>query len=63
MFFVGFILHFYIFESLTPKILYIMKKLMFILALIAMAASCTPESLSSDDQQIDKNKYEIPPNG
>ena len=40
-----------------------MKKLMFILALIAMAASCTPESLSSDDQQIDKNKYEIPPNG
>ncbi|MFK5982491.1 MAG: hypothetical protein QM499_06220 [Flavobacteriaceae bacterium] len=40
-----------------------MKKLMFILALIALAASCTPESINSDDQQIDKDKYEIPHNG
>lgn len=40
-----------------------MKKLMFILALIALAASCTPESLNSDDQQIDKDKYEIPQHG
>ncbi len=40
-----------------------MKKLMFILALIALAASCTPESITSDEQQIDKDKYEIPPNG
>jgi len=40
-----------------------MKKLMFILALIALAASCTPESLNSDDQQIDKDKYEIPHHG
>lgn len=36
---------------------------MFILALIALAASCTPESLNSNDQQIDKDKYEIPHNG
>ncbi len=40
-----------------------MKKLMFILALIALAASCTPESITSDEQQIDKDKYEIPQNG
>ncbi len=40
-----------------------MKKLMFILALIALAASCTPESITSDEQKIDKDKYEIPPNG
>ncbi|MFT4800654.1 MAG: hypothetical protein ACI93N_000415 [Flavobacteriaceae bacterium] len=40
-----------------------MKKLMFILALIALAASCTPESITSDEQQLDKDKYEIPPNG
>jgi len=40
-----------------------MKKLMFILALVALAASCTPESINSDDQQIDKDKYEIPRNG
>jgi hypothetical protein len=40
-----------------------MKKLMFILALIALAASCTPESITSYEQQIDKDKYEIPPNG
>lgn len=38
---------------------------MFTLALLTliMAASCTPESLASDEQQIDKDKYEIPPNG
>ena len=36
---------------------------MFILALIALAASCTPESITSDEQQIDKDKYEVPPNG
>ncbi|SDF20458.1 hypothetical protein [Ulvibacter litoralis] len=40
-----------------------MKKLMFIFALLALAASCTPESLSNDEQQIDKDKIEIPPNG
>ncbi len=36
---------------------------MFILALLALAASCTPESLNNDEQQIDKDKYEVPPNG
>jgi len=40
-----------------------MKKLMFIFALLALIASCTPESLTSDEQQIDKDKYEVPPNG
>lgn len=42
-----------------------MKKVFYILALLAVvfAASCTPESLASDDLQIDKDKYEIPPNG
>jgi hypothetical protein len=38
---------------------------MLILAMLSLvvAASCTPESLTSDEQQIDKDKYEIPPNG
>jgi len=36
---------------------------MFILAIISLAASCTPESISSDEQQLDKDKYEIPHNG
>ncbi len=40
-----------------------MKKLMFIFALLALVASCTPESLVTDEQQLDKDKYEIPPNG
>lgn len=40
-----------------------MKKLMFILALIALASGCTPENVNSDDQQIDKADYEVPPNG
>lgn len=42
-----------------------MKKLMLTLAMLTLivAASCTPESLASDQQQIDKDKYEIPPNG
>jgi hypothetical protein len=40
-----------------------MKKLMFIFALLALAASCTPESLTSDEQQIDKADYKVPPNG
>ncbi|MEZ4858828.1 MAG: hypothetical protein R2781_08455 [Flavobacteriaceae bacterium] len=42
-----------------------MKKLMLILAIaiFVIASSCTPESLASDQQQIDKDKYEIPPNG
>jgi len=40
-----------------------MKKLMFILAVLALAASCTPESLATDEQQLDKKDYEIPPNG
>ena len=40
-----------------------MKKFMLIFAMLVFAASCTPESLSNDDQQIDKDKVEIPPNG
>ncbi|RDK82792.1 hypothetical protein [Rasiella sp. SM2506] len=40
-----------------------MKKLMFILAVLALAASCTPEDQATNDQQIDKAKYEVPPNG
>ncbi len=36
---------------------------MFILAILALVASCTPESLTADEQQIDKDKYEVPPNG
>jgi len=36
---------------------------MFILAVLALAASCTPESLSNDEQQIDKKDYQVPPNG
>jgi len=40
-----------------------MKKLMFILAMIALAASCTPESIDNNEQQIDKKDYEVPPNG
>ena len=39
-----------------------MKKLMFIFALVGLVltASCTPESQISDEQQIDKEEYEIP---
>jgi hypothetical protein len=40
-----------------------MKKLMFILATVAFFASCTPESIDNNEQQIDKADYEIPPNG
>ncbi|MGV6827760.1 MAG: hypothetical protein ACWA45_00015 [Flavobacteriales bacterium] len=40
-----------------------MKQLMFILAVLMLVASCTPESLNNDDQQIRKDRYEIPPNG
>ena len=42
-----------------------MKKLIFILAVLAftLAASCTPESIAGDEQQIDKDKYEVPKNG
>jgi hypothetical protein len=40
-----------------------MKKLLFILAVLALAASCTPEDQVTNDQQIDKAKYEVPPNG
>jgi hypothetical protein len=40
-----------------------MKKLMFIFAILALAASCTPESLVTDEQQLDKEQYEVPPNG
>jgi len=38
---------------------------MFIFALVALVASCTPESIESttDEQQIDKADYEIPDNG
>ena len=40
-----------------------MKKLVFILAIVALAASCTPESIDNNEQQIDKADYEVPPNG
>ena len=42
-----------------------MKKLIFILAVlaVALAASCTPESIVGDEQQIDKEKYKVPPTG
>tara|TARA_B100001057_G_C22507425_1_gene816479 strand:- start:46 stop:174 length:129 start_codon:yes stop_codon:yes gene_type:complete len=42
-----------------------MKKLMLILAMLTLvvAASCTPESLADDAQQIDKKDYQIPTNG
>lgn len=42
-----------------------MKKLFFIFALLlaVVAVSCTPESLSIDEQQIDKKDYQIPTNG
>lgn len=36
---------------------------MFIFATLALVASCTPESLTSDEQQIDKGDIEVPPNG
>jgi len=36
---------------------------MFIFGLLLLTASCTPESFTNDDQQIDKSKYEIPRNG
>lgn len=38
---------------------------MFILAVVGLVlvASCTPEDLTSDEQQIDKDKYEVPHNG
>jgi len=36
-----------------------MKKLMFIFAIVGLVltASCTPEALTSDEQQIDKGDY------
>ncbi len=40
-----------------------MKKFMFILGILALAASCTPESIGENDQNLDKAKYEIPING
>jgi hypothetical protein len=40
-----------------------MKKLMFIFALLAVAASCTPESIENDEQQIKRTDYQVPPNG
>ncbi len=42
-----------------------MKKLMFILAIagLVLTASCTPESLVTNEQQIDKDEYEPDPNG
>lgn len=37
---------------------------MFILAVLAfVATSCTPESIEGNEQQIDKEDYEIPDNG
>ncbi len=36
---------------------------MFIFAMLTLAASCTPESLTTDEQQIDKSEYEPDPNG
>ncbi|MDC8005770.1 hypothetical protein POV27_17085 [Aureisphaera galaxeae] len=37
-----------------------MKKLLFILAIagLVLTVSCTPESLTSDEQQIDKSEIE-----
>lgn len=42
-----------------------MKKLMYILAIsgLVLTASCTPESIVQDEQQIDKEDYEPDPNG
>lgn len=42
-----------------------MKKLMFILAVtgLVLTTSCTPESLVTDEQQIDKKDIQIPNNG
>ncbi len=36
-----------------------MKKFMFIFAIVGLilTASCTPEAISSDEQQIDKEDY------
>lgn len=42
-----------------------MKKLMFILAVsgLILTASCTPEAIASDEQQVKKDEYTPPPNG
>ncbi|MFC7356499.1 hypothetical protein ACFQO1_02280 [Jejudonia soesokkakensis] len=40
-----------------------MKKFMLIATILAFVTSCSPESLTNDDQQIDKKQYEVPPNG
>lgn len=40
-----------------------MKKLVFILGILTLVASCTPEALITDEQQIDKKDVEIPNNG
>ncbi len=43
----------------------LMKKLLFIFAVtgLVLTASCTPEAITSDEQQIDKDQYEPDPNG
>ena len=42
-----------------------MKKFILIFALIGfvLTISCTPEALTPNEQQIDKDKVEIPVNG
>lgn len=42
-----------------------MKKVMIIFAVLGLilTASCTPEAIATDEQQIDKKDYQIPPNG
>ncbi len=42
-----------------------MKKLLFILAIagLTLTVSCTPESIASDEQQIEKDEQQELPNG
>ena len=42
-----------------------MKKLLFILALVAtiLTVSCTPETLASEEQQVENDEYYDLPNG
>ncbi|GAB5401583.1 MAG: hypothetical protein Aureis2KO_31680 [Aureisphaera sp.] len=42
-----------------------MKKLLFILAIagLVLTVSCTPESITSDEQQIDKAEYDLGADG
>lgn len=43
-----------------------MKKLFLFGAILALTVSCTPEQTIEDpnnEQSIDKDKYQVPPNG